>query len=272
MHLLDEWKRWTEQVEANPDPTYGYFLREDGVAIEKLFDRRKIVVRNSWTDVVSDPEFGADENPAFHLGLLPQPFMGDLKNSEIYILTLNPGYSPVDYFGEYCVSGYREALLRNLRQNHSPHRLPNLFLDPQFAWSGGYEYWHSRLRGVIAEFAKERYAKARSKLGEKLATIELVPYHSSSSSALSNLPTKLHSSRLAKEFVKHYIVPRVRSGKAIAIVLRGLAHWRCVLPCDLSEADGLIRYDPKREARTASLSPSSRGGNAIIEWFRQPKP
>ena len=271
MRLLDEWKEWAEQVGNLPVPSSGYFLGEDHAAIQSV--KNRIIVRNSWTDAVSDPEFGADKKPAFHLGLLPQPFMGDMKRADIYILTLNPGYSPVDYFGEYCVSGYREALLRNLRQDHSPHRLPNLFLDPQFAWSGGHEYWHSRLHGVIAEFAKHHgwpYAKARSKLGSKLAIIELVPYHSAS---FNNSMTRgLESTQLAKEFVKHYIVPRVRSGKAIATVLRGFTHWRSVLPCDLYEADGLIRYDPKREARTASLSPSSRGGKAIIEWFRQPKP
>lgn len=265
MRLLDEWKEWAEQVGNLPVPSSGYFLAKD---CDAILNKNGIIVRNSWNDVVSSSNFGADEKTAFHLGLLPQPFMGDLKRAEIYILTLNPGYSPVDYFGEYCVSGYREVLLRNLRQDHSPHRLPNLFLDPQFAWSGGYEYWHSRLRGVIAEFAKKRgwtYAKARSKLSEKLAIIEFVPYHSASFN--DSLKSGLKSPQLAGMFVEQYVSNRLQNGNAVTIVLRGLKHWKPYLPSDLCEKDGLVRYDPQREARFAHLTPKTRGGKAIIDWL-----
>ena len=165
---------------------------------------------------MSAPEFGWEDKQVFHLGLLPQPFMGDLKNAEIYVLTLNPGYTPTDYFGEYCVSGFRQALLRNLRQDHNWNTTPNLHLEPQYAWSGGYGYWHDRLSGVIEKFGKERrmpYAKARSELGKKLAIIELFPYHSASFNRTSLLP-KLKTVELAKEFVNDHVVPRVRSRKA----------------------------------------------------------
>ena len=268
MRLLDEWKEWAVQDGAYPVPPQGYLLNEDRTILGKLPNNRSPIVRDSWTDVVGAPDFGAEDRTGFHLGLLPQPFMGDVKNAKIYVLTLNPGYSPTDYFGEYCVPEFREALLRNLRQDHTSQATPNLFLDPQYAWSGGYGYWHTRLSGIIEKFATERrwsYAKARAKLGERLAIIELVPYHSASFGPTGMLG-KLKSVELAKDFVEQHVVKRVRRGEAIAIVVRQVRRWDEVLPKDLGEDDGLIRYR-RGESIGAHLTPKTRGGRAILRYL-----
>ncbi len=270
MRLLDEWKEWAVQEGACPVPSQGYLLNHDRAILGKLSDNQSAIVRDSWTDVVDAPDFGAEDRTAFHLGLLPQPFMGDLKNAEIYVLTLNPGYSPTDYFGEYCVPEFREALLRNLRQEHTSPAKRNLHLDPQYAWSGGYGYWHTRLSGIILEFAKTRgwsYAKARSKLGEKLTIIELIPYHS-----LSGVYIQLPSTKLAMDFVKSHVLKRVRCDKAIVIGLRQADRenpcqlWSQVLR-DLGECDGVYRYT-SGQARGASFSLNAKapGGRAILDW------
>ena len=268
MRLLDEWKEWTEQAGAYPVPPYGYLLGADCAILDKLSPSQSIIVRDSWTDVVGAPDFGAEDRTAFHLGLLPQPFMGDLKNAEIYLLTLNPGYSPTDYFGEHCVPGFRKALLRNLRQDHTSQTTPNLHLDPQYAWSGGYVYWHTRLSGIISQFASEQkwsYAKARSKLGEKLAIIELIPYHSASFNRTSLL-YKLKSAELAKEFVEKHVAKRVENEQAIILMHRKRKVWQDVL--ELTTKAAQRAYSGGADARNPSFKPCSIFGKAILKQLR----
>ena len=193
--------------------------------------------------------------------------MGDLKSAEIYILTLNPGYSATDYFGEYCVRGYRGALLRNLRQDYSPQRSLNLFLDPQFAWSGGFGYWHTRLRNVIDKHANERgwsYAKARSKLGSKLAIIELVPYHSAS--FRDSLKRGLKSTKLAEEFVGQYVSNRLKNKKAIAILHRRPKEWREILSLTTNASERI--FCEESNVRNPSFKPSSQFGKAILKQLQ----
>ncbi len=59
---------------------------------------------------------------------------------------MNPGPGPHDYYGEYEVPKYRAALLANLKQGPPT---PFLFLDPQFAWHGGFDWWQEKLAKVI---------------------------------------------------------------------------------------------------------------------------
>jgi hypothetical protein len=70
-------------------------------------------------------------------GLLPQPFIGDLRLASIYVLSLNPGLQPSDYYGEYAVPEYRNAFLANLKQQFHEKAPPFIFLDPHYSTTPG---------------------------------------------------------------------------------------------------------------------------------------
>ena len=178
----------------------------------------------------------------------------------MYILLLNPGLGPQDYYGEFEVPLYRDALLRSLKQSFSGDAIPFLFLDPRFAWNGGFDWWHGKLAGVIDYLAmqwKLSFSDTRRRLGKVLASIELFPYHSASFKDSGRWLNTLSSVALARAFAKETIVRRVVAGEAIAIVTRRVADW------NLPDMPGIVTYTPA-QARGAHLTPDSPGGRAII--------
>jgi hypothetical protein len=189
------------------------------------------------------------------------PFVGDLLRASIYVLLLNPGVGPHDYFGEYEVPAYRNALLANLRQQFGAGQLPFTFLDPLHSWHGGFAWWHGKLAAVIKKLSLGlgvSFASARAKLATELASLELVPYHSSTFRDPDKWRQTLTSVALAKNFVSEVIFPRVERGEAIVIVARQTALW------GLADHPGVIRYTGA-QARAAHLTPDSPGGRAILE-------
>jgi hypothetical protein len=135
-----------------------------------------------------------------------------------------------------------------------------MFLNPQFAWHGGFGWWHGKLARVIQQLAavwSMTFAEARTKLARELASIELVPYHSEGFSNAGGLAKKLPSAQLAAQFVRDVVLRKVRAGNAIVIVARKARVW------GLLNEPGVIIYDGG-EARRAHLGPKSRGGQAIL--------
>lgn len=51
-------------------------------------------------ELISSDHFGADVWSTFHIGLLPMPYMGNLKQARVSLCALNPGLGPHDYVGE----------------------------------------------------------------------------------------------------------------------------------------------------------------------------
>ena len=258
MNLLDEWAAW------RPGRT-PFVLEADRANLTADGGAGSLAMYESWADLHRAPDFGAPGDSRLHLGLLPHPFCGDLRRASIYILMLNPGLGATDYFGEYEVPAYRTALLAMLRQNFPLDGTPFLFLDPQYAWHGGFAWWHGKLAAVIGQLTKEwgvPFAEARARLGRQIASIELLPYHSASFRDSGGWLRELHSVALAKAFVHEVVVPRVERGEAVAIVTRQAVAW------NLPDHPGVIRYSGQ-EARAAHLSPRSPGGKAILDQMRR---
>jgi len=254
MNLLDAWANW--QPASAP-----FVLDGDREILNPERSAGDVVTYHNWDEASGVAEFCAPGDRRLHLGLLPQPFLGDDRRATVYILLLNPGLGPDDYYGEYEVPKYRAALLANLRQEFgdaSP--TPFLFLNPQFAWHGGWNWWHSKLAKIIERLASARrisFSEARSQLGSVIAGIELVPYHSAAFKDAGGLVRKLRSVELARQFVADFVLPRVQSGEAIVIVTRKVAAW------NLPEQPGVIAYSAV-QAQSAHLTPDSPGGRAIL--------
>ncbi len=114
---------------------------------------------------------------------------------------------------------------------------------------------------MIGELAKRRaesFADARRQLAGELACIELLPYHSKKFGRSEGWLRKVPTVKLGPEFVHDTVLPRVRSGEAIVIVMRGARVW------DVPEINGVTTY-PGGLAQGASLKPNSKGGRAILD-------
>lgn len=217
---------------------------------------------NSFSEYFSSEEFGLS-NGELHTGLLPLPYAGNLEKASIFVLLLNPGLSPGDYFAEEKTE-FRNAKIQNLRQEIGNIEYPHISLNPQFAWHSGFTYWHDKLDKVIAELVKKSgltYQEAMSILSKNLASLELVPYHSKSFKQWKLLK-KLPSVEAMRNFVHEILVPKAKEGKGIIIATRCVNDWQ------LPEHENIINYN-SGEARAAHLSPSSRGGNAILNHMKR---
>jgi hypothetical protein len=62
------------------------------------------VTLGGWLEAYRSLDYCASHDRRLHLGLLPQPFFGDLRRASIYVLLLNPGLGPDDYYDEYEVA------------------------------------------------------------------------------------------------------------------------------------------------------------------------
>jgi hypothetical protein len=51
-------------------------------------------------ELISSDDFGADVWSTFHIGLLPMPYMVNLKQARVSLCALNPGLGPHDDVGE----------------------------------------------------------------------------------------------------------------------------------------------------------------------------
>jgi hypothetical protein len=234
-----------------------YVLEGDEVVVDDRWACR----HSSWEAYSQDPNFGEPDDGRFHLDLLPVPFAGDLARASVYVLLLNPGLGPHDYFGEYKVPEFRDARLANLKQ---VPRHQFMDLNPAFSWHGGFRYWHSRLSALISAFAMRHnlsYGQSRQIFASEIASVELVPYHSKTFAFPAKLLTKLRSVQLVQSFVTDVLSPRARRGDCLIVVTRSSRYW------GLKAARNIVLYEGS-ETRSAHLSPSSRGGDAILRFLQ----
>jgi hypothetical protein len=253
LDLLREWSNWV----PNSPP---YVLPADRSFVLPLIHTSAVRVARSWRQFYTDPDTGRPTDTAFHLGLLPQPFKGDLMGASIYILMLNPSVGPHDYYAEYEVPSFRRAMMRSLKLSPRRRSESFLFLNPKYSWHGGFAWWHAKLAQVIEHLSliwRVSFSEARARLAKQIACIDLIPYHSSSFRDPGHWSQNLHSALLARSFVSGYVLPRIRKREAIAIVTRKAKVW------SLPRIPGVVVYSPT-EARSAHLTPNSPGGKAIL--------
>jgi len=215
-----------------------------------------------FNEFVASSRFGNFQDNRLHLSLLPSPYCGDLRTADIVVLLLNPGLGLTDYYSETCMPQFRHQLQKMLAQDFTGMEFPFVFLDPKYCWHGGFHWWEQKLRDVTTIIARKkfhgRYLDALRSMSKRLASLELIPYHSSSFNA-HRLIKKLPSVRAAKQFVRRTL-KEIRDEKTI-IVTRQVKSWE--LPGD---TPNLIIYEGGH-TRGASLGSKSRGGQAILERY-----
>ena len=193
------WRDFANSASAQSD----LVLRCDHDAIRRL-DEKHLTRHHSWAEVLGDTLFGSETDGRLHLGLVPQPFIGNPLQASVIILLLNPGVSPADFHAEFTHAEFKEVLFKNLRGELWTTDHPFFFLDPQWAWTGGYTWWFKRLRGLIHALEDSCGGRpaAQKFVAQRIAAIELVPYHSQNRPRALGL---LNSSELAKRLARRLL-------------------------------------------------------------------
>lgn len=260
--LIRAWRNWT----SDAAPPYAFSADVNWLQSER--SQRATVVMTSWESAHSASDFAAPGDKRLHLGLLPQPYVGNLERASIYLLLLNPGLSASDYYGEHVVPEYRSALLKTIQQKLPATSCPFLFLDSRFGWHSGFRWWNKKFAAVIAQLSSRwgvPFAVARAALATQLASIELLPYHSASFHDADRWLSRLASVQMARDFVHDVVLPRVKRREAIIIVTRKVKAWK------LTEQRGVTLYHGG-QARSAHLTPHSPGGAAILKHLARRAP
>ncbi len=212
---------------------------------------------------LAHPRFGDFADPRFHLSLLPTPYGGDLRNADIVILLLNPGFNIVDYYAVRDAE-FRDRVETSLRQDFGSNDFPFYFLDPRLCWHSGFMWWEKKLRAVISEVAARKhnghYFEALKDISRRLAFVELVPYHSPVFNAHALL-NRLPSVQAVRNYVQGRLLPAAVAGEKTIIVTRQAAVWN--LP---TSNPNIIIYSGGM-TRGASLGPETPGGIAILRRY-----
>jgi hypothetical protein len=200
-------------------PTDPYILEEDTQAV-LAFNR--------------GPHAGPDV--AFHLDLLPEPFLGN-PTAPIVLLNLNPGFDASEDPHWHAVPEFRDLSRANLR--HDPSLgYPFFLLDPRLAASGGGKWWRKRLRPLLETCGQEAVSTA-------LLCVEYLPYHSRH---FSGRTPQVPSQRYAFSLVQSAV-----DRGAVIIALRSAAKWHAAVPALASYHRSFVIRTPKRG--TAPFSP-----------------
>lgn len=218
----------------------------------------------NFNNFIKAPEFGIESAKKLHTGLYPSPYSGNVLKAKIYILTLNPGFNPLDYYAETYDSDTKQRRIQDLKQTGFDANYPWASLNPKFCWSSGYRYWAGRLKDVAMAISKQRkinFSDALKHLSKRIACLEYVPYHSKSYGLSKAIIKKMRSPKLMFNFVQGYVVPKAIQGKAIIIATRHVNVW------NLPRHPNIIKYKGS-QPRGAYLNLKSPGGKKIARILK----
>ncbi len=85
---------WSNLVTTKPP-----YIPENETKLKQNPDAYCLTLK-SFDAYIKSKDFG-NKDRWLHTGLLPMPYIGYLKKASIFILTLNPGLKPLDYYSEY---------------------------------------------------------------------------------------------------------------------------------------------------------------------------
>ncbi|KUG09219.1 hypothetical protein [Solirubrum puertoriconensis] len=222
----------------------------------------RVLDYRSYDAFVKSSDFGG-ESTNFHLSLLPQPFIGNLTRASVFLLFLNPGFSPGDYYALQHSPTYAAAIMRNLAQKNGADAYPFFFLDPQFAWTAGGRWWQTKFRSIAGELANRNgcsLQKALEHISRHIACLEMYPYHSQS---FREPKVELASKKLICQYVKDVLVPRALGDDAMIVAARRAAHWQLPL-----SHKNIIQLSTG-EARGAHMTMNTSSGRAILQKLQE---
>lgn len=159
---------------------------------------------------------------------------------------------------------FRNRIIANLTQCFDKTDYGFLYLDPQFCWHSGFVWWENKFRELVQEIARLKfngnYREALKEFSHRIASVELIPYHSSSFHE-HRVIDRLPSVKKVRSFVHDNLVPAAHDGKKTIIVTRQAKAWGL-----RADNENIVIYEGGH-TRGASLSPRSAGGKAILRNY-----
>jgi hypothetical protein len=217
--LVDAWRK----IPLKKRP----FLLSGDECLKKERNRPLIAIHSSFQDYSHCSDCNDRNSTLLHTGLIPLPYLGDLKKAKIYILLNNPGIGDLDYIAEDRFPELRRELINSMRQKLDKD-YPMMYLNPVFSWHGGGQYWITRLKEFISLIMSKdgvSFHKAMSILSRQICCLEYLPYHSARFGLGKKFQGSLKSTQLVKNFVHEDLVPRASKGEIGIIVARGKSRW-----------------------------------------------
>jgi hypothetical protein len=214
----------------------------------------------SWEAYIAGDRFGVKKDDALHLSLIPTPYIGNLRDAKVILFIGNPGFGDEDYYFE-DQSDIREKLIRNLNQEPNGD-FPFFFLDPALAWSGGFRWWHRRLRPLIDKFVSrgESNLEAMKFLARNIAAVELFPYHSRDGSKLEGINKEPLMPSVLK--AREFLARSSQNAEQLTVILRAHKKWE---DRDSATFPDHHYHGPKQQ--TISLDPKFETGKKILAWL-----
>lgn len=211
----------------------------------------------SLRDYTSSRVFGLNGDTSLHLGLCPVPFVGNPSKASVFILMLNPGFSPSDYFAE------EQDEIRRIRWANLKGESDFIGLDPRFAWTSDFAYWQRKFGAHIAALSNQNvgsYQAALQRVAAKVCVLEMVPYYSSAFGLSDRVVNEMASPKLVKRFVHEEVLPKARAGEALVVVTRQAKRW------GVEGGEGTVVYEGN-DTRAAHIGQSSPAGALITKFL-----
>ncbi len=201
---------------------------------------------NPWVDLPSEPPYIAavDTDVLLKVGkradglrfdVLPDPYFGDIKQAEIVVLPLNPGFEDADLLINMQRNEYVTQNRLSLVHKSNP---PFYVLSPELMYSGGYRWWMRIFKPLLQQ------GISTDVLAHKIMCIQYLGYHSTTYLHLNTtLPSQLYSFDLVRQ--------AIQLKKAI-VIMRSEKLWLEAVP----ELVG-YPYIKIRNPRNPVLSPAN---------------
>lgn len=187
---------WNE-FQDNPKQDY-LILEADKLVIDKFNDT-------------------TNETYRIHTEIMPAPFMGNVLNSPVLLLLLNPGFDEEEERMNYY-NLYRHYWENEIQHKYSVPELPLFCLEDKYINFSN--YWQKKLNHLISATSKEAVAK-------NISIAQFFPYHSKK---YKSIPKKILSGYLESQKYNFYLVQKAIDRKATIIVLRGKKLWFEAIP------------------------------------------
>lgn len=201
--------------------TYDYNQRDKVHPMDSELSAAERICISSYEQYCQSP-FYFQERGELHTGLIPIPFLGNVREAKIYFLLLNPGLSAQDYFDEER-SEYKERMINTLQQRDFDE-YPFYALNPKFGWTDGGRWWHRKFRPlteILVERRQISYLEATRLLSTEICAFELFPYHSRSFSLSAKTLRKCKSVELIVKAAQELW----RDKSRFFLVMRGASTW-----------------------------------------------
>ncbi|MEY8461866.1 hypothetical protein [Streptococcus merionis] len=185
--------------------------------------------------LLSSPKYGKlKAEQQLKLNIYPQHFVGDIKNSKIIILSLNPGYSSEYYDFYQNEDKYRDILKNNLELKEKEVK----FHAFDYSTTEKRGYWDKKLYPWFKNYIDEKRSNNENGLkSNKLDTyftntvslIEFFPYHSEKYSDIFDMIAD-GEYLPSQKFIFNLIENRIKNKDVIIILARSFKKWYQAIP------------------------------------------